>query len=109
MPELAIDAPPQGIISTGEYKDKAQTNIGMGFIGPTVLSKDIYATEVLTEILSGQGGRLFIELRDKRASPTRSPPSQGPASSRELSACISEPRPAKRSGDNRHHGRIKKR
>ena len=49
MPALAIDALPQGILSTGEYKDKAQTNIGMGFIGPTALSKDIYATEVLTD------------------------------------------------------------
>jgi len=67
MPALAIDALPQGILSTGEYKDKAQTNIGMGFIGPTALSKDVYATEVLTEILSGQGGRLFIELRDKKS------------------------------------------
>ncbi|MFZ3073118.1 MAG: insulinase family protein, partial [Thermodesulfobacteriota bacterium] len=67
MPELAIEAPLRGVISTGEYKDKAQTNIGMGFTGPTALSKDIYATEVLTEILSGQGGRLFIELRDKKS------------------------------------------
>jgi zinc protease len=37
----------------------------MGFLAPPLNSEDEYAFEVLNTILSGQGGRLFIELRDK--------------------------------------------
>lgn len=52
---------------TVEYKrpEKEQTHIVMGFLGPTLKSKDHYAIAVLNNILSGQGGRLFLHLRDQ--------------------------------------------
>ena len=48
-------------------KDKAQTHIITGFHAPGFKSGDRYAFEVLNSVLSGQGGRLFIELRDKKS------------------------------------------
>ncbi len=48
-------------------KDKAQTHIIAGFHAPGFKSRDHYAFEVLNSVLSGQGGRLFIELRDKKS------------------------------------------
>lgn len=47
-------------------KKKLQAHIVYGFRGTTLLSPDRYSLEVLNSILSGQGGRLFIELRDKQ-------------------------------------------
>jgi zinc protease len=38
----------------------------VGFSGTTVADPDRYALEVLATVLSGQGGRLFVELRDRR-------------------------------------------
>jgi len=48
-------------------KEKAQTHIIAGFHAPGFKSGDRYAFEVLNTVLSGQGGRLFIELRDKKS------------------------------------------
>ena len=48
-------------------KDKAQTHIIAGCHAPGFKSRDRYAFEVLNTVLSGQGGRLFIELRDKKS------------------------------------------
>ena len=47
--------------------DKSQTHIVLGFQGPTIYDKDYYAFEVLNTVLAGQGGRLFLELRDKKS------------------------------------------
>jgi len=58
---------PHEIRHTGAVRAKAQTNVGLGFMATTIGSKDSYALSVLSEILSGQGGRLFINLRDKRS------------------------------------------
>ncbi len=61
--------PPQDMIRTEmlEQKDKSQTHIILGFQAPTIKDQDQYTFEVLNTILSGQGGRLFLELRDKRS------------------------------------------
>ena len=48
-------------------KDKEQTHIVLGFHAPGFRSEDRHAFEVLNSVLSGQGGRLFIELRDKKS------------------------------------------
>ena len=48
-------------------KNKAQVHIVLGFPGLAVDDPDLPALDVLTQILSGQGGRLFLELRDKRS------------------------------------------
>jgi zinc protease len=50
-----------------EQKEKAQTHIILGFQAPTLKDPDQYPFEVLNAILAGQGGRLFLELRDKRS------------------------------------------
>ncbi|MFQ5480340.1 MAG: M16 family metallopeptidase [Thermodesulfobacteriota bacterium] len=58
---------PTDIRRTGAVRDKAQTNVGLGFMATTIGSPDSYPLAVVSEILSGQGGRLFINLRDKKA------------------------------------------
>jgi len=60
-----LDSPPSGIVKTGEVKDKEQTHMAIAFPGTTIGNEDSYALRVLSEILSGQGGRLFINLRDR--------------------------------------------
>ncbi|MCH8029264.1 MAG: insulinase family protein [Candidatus Dadabacteria bacterium] len=50
-----------------ERKENEQAHIIMGFLAPRLNDPDEYAFEVLNSILSGQGGRLFIELRDKQS------------------------------------------
>jgi len=45
--------------------DKEQTHIIVGYRGLSFSDPDCYASEVLQAVLAGQGGRLFIELRDK--------------------------------------------
>ncbi len=49
------------------YKEKEQAHFVLGFLGATLQDKDCYALEVLEASLSGQGGRLFYELRDKES------------------------------------------
>lgn len=48
-------------------RDKEQTHIILGFLAPSVADPDLYPMEVLNSILSGQGGRLFLELRDRQS------------------------------------------
>ena len=52
---------------TGDIKDKEQTHIGIAFHGATISGEDRYPLMVMTEVLSGQGGRLFMELRDRQS------------------------------------------
>lgn len=67
-PVIKPVTPPTAVTEKTETKpDKAQTHIIMGFLAPPINTEDEYAFEVLNTILSGQGGRLFIELRDKKS------------------------------------------
>ena len=67
-PVLNAEAPPSEIREKIDTKeDKAQTHILLGFQGPTLMDDDHYAIEVLNTIMSGMGGRLFLELRDKKS------------------------------------------
>lgn len=53
-------------IRKGEVKKKKeQAHIVLGYLGTTVKHADRYPFEVLNNILSGQGGRLFLKLRDE--------------------------------------------
>lgn len=45
--------------------EKFQAHIVYGFRGVRLSDPDRYALDVLNNILAGQGGRLFLELRDK--------------------------------------------
>lgn len=48
-------------------KSKEQAHFVLGFLGTSFHNKDRFALEVLGAALSGQGGRLFFELRDKES------------------------------------------
>jgi len=61
--EPAITSPREAVI----HKDKEQAHIALGFHGLTFHDDDRHALELLSAGLSGQGGRLFLELRDKQA------------------------------------------
>lgn len=50
-----------------ETKDRAQAHLVLGFRGLTLHDPDRDVLEVLSQILAGQGGRLFLELRDRRS------------------------------------------
>ncbi|MBW2495275.1 MAG: insulinase family protein [Deltaproteobacteria bacterium] len=39
----------------------------IGFRGVTISDPDRFALEVIVQLLAGQGGRLFLELRDRRS------------------------------------------
>ena len=47
--------------------DKAQAHLVLGFPGARLTDPLRWELELLSAILSGQGGRLFLELRDKRS------------------------------------------
>jgi zinc protease len=61
-----LDAPPAEPLQVFRFQNKQQAHVVYGFPGATLRSPDRFALEVLSTLLSGQGGRLFVELRDKR-------------------------------------------
>ena len=66
-PSPRIDEPPTAIEERHIAKERAQAHLVLGFYGLTVDDPDRYALDVLAQVLAGQGGRLFLELRDKRS------------------------------------------
>jgi zinc protease len=46
---------------------KEQTHIVLGYRGLTIKSEERYILDVIQSVLAGQGGRLFLELRDKNS------------------------------------------
>jgi zinc protease len=48
-------------------KDRAQAHLVIGFRGVTIADPDRFTLEVIVQLLAGQGGRLFLELRDRRS------------------------------------------
>jgi zinc protease len=67
VPSPAFDPEPTEIRRAQLRKERAQTHIVIGFRGLTVSDPDRYALEVISQLLAGQGGRLFLELRDRRS------------------------------------------
>lgn len=62
---LPADPAPKQIKRLERQKDKFQAHLVLGFQGCRLADRDRYALDVLNNILAGQGGRLFLELRDK--------------------------------------------
>ena len=62
-----LDHRPAGEREVYRYLDRAQAHLVIGYPGATVDAADRFALEVLIAVLGGQSGRLFAELRDKRA------------------------------------------
>jgi len=66
-PEVPQEIPLQKTRKMEIYKEKEQAHFVLGFLGASLRSKDRYAIEVLDAALSGMGGRLYYELRDKES------------------------------------------
>lgn len=49
------------------HLNKEQTHLILGYQGLTLTDPERYTLEIIQSILSGQGGRLFVELRDKNS------------------------------------------
>jgi len=60
------DPAPSGIQVVRLRKERAQAHLVLGFAGLTVADPDRPVLDVLSQLLAGQGGRLFLELRDKQ-------------------------------------------
>ncbi len=58
---------PREIRSAELHKERAQAHLVIGFRGVTVHDEDRFTLEVISQLLAGQGGRLFLELRDRRS------------------------------------------
>jgi zinc protease len=62
---------PVGAVSPGEHilrrEGIKQSVVFVGFPAPKLLTEEMKALEVLNGVLTGLGGRLFVELRDKRS------------------------------------------
>ena len=67
LPDRPAPTPPEKLRKISVEKQKQQVHIVMGFLGLPLGDPDAPALDVMTQILSGQGGRLFLELRDKKS------------------------------------------
>jgi zinc protease len=65
LPEEETRAP--GIRESSISKDRAQAHLVVGFRGLTLNDPDRHTLEIISQILAGQGGRLFLELRDRQS------------------------------------------
>jgi zinc protease len=63
----ARETPPEAERHAVRYLDRKQAHLVYGFLGTTLDDLDRFPLEVLATVLSGQGGRLFVELRDKQS------------------------------------------
>lgn len=67
-PQIPQVKPPEKIKKTERIvKDREQVHIVLGFLGTTLKNRDHYSLQILDAILSGQGGRLFVKLRDEQS------------------------------------------
>lgn len=65
FPKAKKAVPPREKKERAIFKKKEQAHLVLGFLGPSFKSPDHYPMTVLNTLLSGMGGRLFVELRDK--------------------------------------------
>lgn len=66
-PKLSVPKPPRKTDRIFELKNKNQAHVVVGFVTVPLTHPDRYVFDVLNSVLSGQGGRLFLELRDKKS------------------------------------------
>lgn len=59
--------PPKEATTHHQVLNREQTHIAIGFPGLSLKNPDRYTLQIIDSLLSGQGGRLFIELRDKNS------------------------------------------
>ena len=66
-PQIGSPEKWEGLRTESLKEDRQQAHLILGFPAPGMKSPDRYPLEVLNSILSGQGGRMFIQLRDKQS------------------------------------------
>jgi len=65
MPERQPVQQLNQVVQLRPAADKAQAHVVIAFRGVTLDHPDRFALGILSTVLSGQGGRLFVELRDR--------------------------------------------
>ncbi len=66
-PSIPDETPAAAPDQAFKYLAKEQAHVVLGFAGTTFDNPDRFPLEVLAQVLSGQGGRLFVDIREKRA------------------------------------------
>jgi zinc protease len=56
-----------GVRESSVQKDRSQAHLVVGFRGLTLDDPDRHTLELISQLLAGQGGRLFLELRDRQS------------------------------------------
>jgi zinc protease len=64
---VPVDPAPTEPAEVAKFLSKEQAHVVIGFRGSSFDNADRFALELLAQVLSGQGGRLFVEIREKRA------------------------------------------
>ena len=67
MPQPEDDAPPETPREAVLHKAREQAHLVIGFRGLALDDDDRFALDLVSQILAGQSGRLFLELRDRRS------------------------------------------
>jgi zinc protease len=65
IPVESFDGRPPTQREVYAYLDRQQSHLVVGFPGGRVADPQRFALEVLTAVLGGQGGRLFVAIRDR--------------------------------------------
>lgn len=66
-PDIPEETPITDVIRKTVEIPRAKAHVTIGFRGTTLQDDDRYALAVLNNVLAGQGGRLFLQLRDKES------------------------------------------
>lgn len=66
-PQMSAEPAPAEPVQSFKFMAREQAHLVVGFPGTTLDSPDRFALELLAQVLAGQGGRLFNEIREKRA------------------------------------------
>ncbi|MFC1834680.1 M16 family metallopeptidase [Thermodesulfobacteriota bacterium] len=66
-PEIAQETPVKKVTEKTIKVPAAKARVLIGFRSTTLKDEDRYALSVLNNVLSGMGGRLFVQLRDKQS------------------------------------------
>ena len=67
FPKIPSPIPPSKIKLAQRTAQKEQAHFILGFMGLDIKDNDKYALDIISAVMSGQGGRLFKELRDKQS------------------------------------------
>ncbi len=65
-PRVAVEPVRKKSVRVVRALDKQQAHVLVGFAGMSVRHADRHCMEVLAAVLSGQGGRLFLSIRDRQ-------------------------------------------